>query len=81
MTARRASSPAAQLRPRVAARSKWARIDVLLRNKLWRSEYNAARAAFRAGRPAVFPYGTYWLRKYANVTVAPPHPVATIHLN
>ena len=73
--------PRRELRPRVAARSKWARIDILLRNKLWRSEYNAARAAFRAGRPAVFPYGTYWLRKHANITVAPPHPVATIHLN
>ncbi|MDX2091937.1 MAG: hypothetical protein SFX73_29005 [Kofleriaceae bacterium] len=64
--------PRRGLRPRVAARSKWLRIAKLQRNAAWEDAYRAARALWLAGLPAVFPYGTYWLRKFANVTVAPP---------
>ena len=59
------------LRPRVAARSKWARIEALLRNRVFLASYREAYTRWRAGLPAVFPAGTYWLRRFANVTVAP----------
>jgi hypothetical protein len=32
--------------------------------------YRAARLLWRAGLPAVFPPGTYWLARFANITVA-----------
>jgi REP element-mobilizing transposase RayT len=69
--------PRRGLRPRVAARNKWMRISRLQRDKEWDRQYRAARTCMLAGLPAVFPYGTYWLRKYANVMVAsPPERVA-----
>ena len=64
--------PRRNLRPRVAARSKWARIAALQRNKEWQRAYRDARLAWLAGLPGVFPHGTYWLRRFANVTVQPP---------
>jgi hypothetical protein len=64
--------PRRGLRPRVAARSKWVRIAKLQRDAAWDRAYRDARKCLLAGLPAVFPYGTYWLRKYANVQVAPP---------
>jgi REP element-mobilizing transposase RayT len=59
------------LRPRVAARSVWARVEALLRNRDFLTAYHHARLAWRAGLAAVFPIGTYWLRRFANVAVAP----------
>jgi putative transposase len=64
------SEPRRNLRPRVAARSKWARLEALLRNRVFLAAYAAARAAWRAGTPATFPIGTYWLRRFANVPLA-----------
>jgi putative transposase len=64
--------PRRVLRPRVAARNKWARLAALQRNREFLSAYWKARALWLAGKPAVFPIGTYWLRKFANVTVATP---------
>jgi putative transposase len=63
--------PRRNLRPRVAAKNKWARIEALMRNRQFERDYAAARTAWLAGKPAVFPAGTYWLRKFAGVTVAP----------
>jgi putative transposase len=60
------------LRPRVAARSKWARIEALQRNRAFLADYAAAQDAWRKGGVAVFPPGTYWLRRFANVPVAEP---------
>jgi hypothetical protein len=54
----------------VAARSKWARIEALLRNRAFVEAYTSARDAWRDGVPATFPPGTYWLRRFANVAVA-----------
>ncbi|HEU4727559.1 MAG TPA: hypothetical protein VFT22_06715 [Kofleriaceae bacterium] len=62
--------PRRELRPRVAARSKWSRIEALLRNKAFVTAYARARDAWRAGVNAAFPAGTYWLRRFAQVTVA-----------
>lgn len=61
--------PRRQLDPRVAARSKWTRIEAMLRNRAFRDAYMAARAAFIAGvRDVVFPAGTYWLRRFVQAT-------------
>ena len=59
------------LNPRVAARSKWSRIEALLRNRSFREAYVAARALFVEGvRDVLFPAGTYWLRRFARATCA-----------
>lgn len=50
--------PRRNLRPRVATRSKWARIEALLRNRAFAAEYADSRARWRDGVPAVFSPGT-----------------------
>ena len=62
--------PRRKLRPRVAARSKWGRVEALLRNRAFVAAYTSARERWRAGLPVVFPVGTYWLRRFAQVPVA-----------
>ncbi|HEX2685771.1 MAG TPA: hypothetical protein VHN14_04100 [Kofleriaceae bacterium] len=62
--------PRRTLRPRVAVRSKWARIEALLRNRAFVAAYTTAREQWRAGIPVMFPPGTYWLRRFAQVPVA-----------
>ena len=63
--------PRRQLSPRVAARSKWSRIEALLRNRAFRDAYAAARASFAAGiRDVIFPAGTYWLRRFTQAICA-----------
>jgi hypothetical protein len=61
--------PRRNLRPRVASRSKWARIEALLRNRAFAIEYASARERWRDCVPAVFPPGTYWLQRFASVPV------------
>lgn len=58
------------IKPRVAARSKWHRIQALQRNKAFVVAYKLARLSWLAGLEVVFPAGTYWLRRFANVPVA-----------
>jgi hypothetical protein len=53
----------------VATRSKWTRIEALLRNRTFAVEYADARARWRDGHPAAFPPGTYWLQRFASVLV------------
>lgn len=64
--------PRRTLRPQVATRSKWARIEALLRNRVFIQDYMRARAAWLDGVLVTFPPGTYWLRRFANVKVAAP---------
>jgi len=64
--------PRRDLRPRVAARNKWLRIATLQRNKEWEAAYREARERWKAGELGEFPYGTYWLKRFANVAVKPP---------
>jgi len=60
------------LKPEVAARSRWSRLEALQRNKDFRREYSSARLAFINGaRDAEFPAGTYWLRRFAKVKCVP----------
>lgn len=71
--------PRRGLRPRLAARNKWQRIAALQRNKQWQAEYREARARWLAGKVYSFPYGTYWLRRFANVIVdSPPEPTPSV---
>jgi putative transposase len=63
------------LNPRVAARSRWSRVEALLRNQAFRDAYAAARASFAAGmRDVLFPAGTYWLQRFASA-LCEPHPL------
>jgi hypothetical protein len=61
--------------PRIASSSKWQRLAEQQRDREWEHKYAEAREQMLAGRDAVFPIGTYWLRRFAGVTVgerAPP---------
>jgi REP element-mobilizing transposase RayT len=59
----RPTEPRQALRPRIAARDKWKRVEALSRLVDFLSRYRAAREARRAGRrDVVFPAGTYLLR-------------------
>ena len=61
-----------ELSPRVAARSKWSRIEAIRRNKAFRDAYLRARALFVTGaRDVLFPAGTYWLRRFAQALCVP----------
>lgn len=64
--------PRGGLRPRIAARDPALRVATMRRNKTWLIAYNDARARLRARLPVEFPYGTYALRRFANVAVKPP---------
>jgi REP element-mobilizing transposase RayT len=61
--------PRRNLRPRIATRSQWPRIEPLLRNRAFTADYARACDRWRDGLPAVFPAGTYWLRRFASVPV------------
>jgi putative transposase len=54
--------------PRVAAKSKRPRIDALGRAKVFVERYRVAIKQWMAGvTNVVFPYGTYWMHKFARV--------------
>ncbi len=58
-----AGEPRFELKPRIAARDKWRRIEGLLRLKNFLREYRQSWIDRRSGRPNVqFPAGTYLLR-------------------
>jgi hypothetical protein len=59
--------PRRTLRPTVAARNPWERIEALLRNREFLAAYRAARDRWIAGEATAFPIGTYWLRRFAHV--------------
>jgi hypothetical protein len=61
--------PRRNLRPQVATRSTWARIEAVLCNRAFVMEYASARERWRDGMAAVFPPGTYWLQRFASVPV------------
>ena len=66
--------PRRGLRPRVASRDPSTRVDALQRNKEWIAAYRDARERWVRGEDVVFPYGTYWLRRFAQVKVEAPPP-------
>jgi putative transposase len=62
--------PRRNLRPRTAARSQWARLEALGRNREFLAVYREARARWLSGAEASFPVGTYWLRRFAHGPLA-----------
>jgi hypothetical protein len=53
----------------------WSRLEALLRNRVFRDAYAAARAAFIAGvTDVLFPAGTYWLQRFVNAPCEPHLP-------
>lgn len=62
--------PRRGLRPRVAARNVWSRVEALMRDRAFLQAYREAWVQWREGLPATFPAGTYWLRRFANVPIA-----------
>jgi putative transposase len=61
--------PRRGLRPRVACRNRWARIEALQRDKMFLADYADARAHWGDGHTTAFPVGTYWLRRFAPVSI------------
>jgi len=65
--------PRWKLKPRVAGRDKWKRVEALSRLVDFLRSYREAWAALRAGaRDVLFPAGTYWLRVAHGVRCAAP---------
>jgi REP element-mobilizing transposase RayT len=61
-----------QLRPRIATRDRWRRLDAILRLRRFVHDYREARAAWCKGlRSAIFPPGTYMMRVLHAVGCAP----------
>lgn len=57
-----------QLKPYIASRNKWRRIEYLYRNKVFQRAYREAKDAFYQGvKDILFPAGTFWLRHVAQV--------------
>jgi hypothetical protein len=59
------------LRPTIAAKDLSARLEAIQRKREFVRDYREARRAMLAGTPIPFPAGTYWLRRFAGVAVAP----------
>lgn len=56
------------MNPSIAAKNRWARSDALKRSKAFLERYRAALAAWINGvADTVFPYGTYWMHRFARV--------------
>jgi hypothetical protein len=64
--------PRRRLSPRIACRNSWARVEAMARNQAFLAAYRAARERLLAGLEVTFPPGTYWLRRFARLTCAPP---------
>lgn len=63
-------TPRRNLRPRIAARSHWARLEAIRRYREFLAAYRDARTHWIGGNTVAFPIGTYWLRRFASVPLA-----------
>jgi hypothetical protein len=68
--------PRRDLRPTFAARDLWARLQWIQTQRVFTRAHQKARMALLAGTPIPFPYGTYWMRRFMNVEVAPPEKIS-----
>jgi putative transposase len=64
--------PRRQLDPRVACRNVWRRVETLGRNQLFVETYRTVRDLWRGGEKVLFPFGTYWLRRFAGAHCSQP---------
>jgi hypothetical protein len=56
------------IRPRIATKSKWPRIEALHRSREFIDRYRLAIGAWMAGvANVIFPFGTYWMHRFAHV--------------
>lgn len=62
--------PKRSFRPRFAAASRLIRRYLADQHRAFVEAYRAARVAWLANKPALFPPGTYWLARHAGVAVA-----------
>jgi REP element-mobilizing transposase RayT len=62
--------PRRRMSPRIAAKNMWRRVEAIVRNLEFARAYARARRRWLDGQEAVFPIGTYWLRRFANVPIA-----------
>ena len=69
-------APRRGLRPRIAARNIWRRVEAIRRNKAFIDAYRAARQRLLDGLEAIFPIGTYWLSRFAGHSCEPLSAVA-----
>ena len=62
------AEPRFGISPRVAAKSKWPRIEALQRSREFTGRYRLAIKAWMASvADVIFPFGTYWMRRFARV--------------
>ena len=64
--------PRRGLRPTFMASTLWVLIESAQRKREFTKAYRQARAERLAGKDAVFPFGTYWLKRFVGVVVAQP---------
>jgi putative transposase len=67
----RSREPRRKLRPHVACKNTWRRIEALSRNKMFLTRYAACRDSMLAGACVPFPIGTYWLPRFAKIPCDP----------
>jgi hypothetical protein len=61
-------APHFKLSPKLAAKSKWARIEAVRRDRSFQDKYRDAIRRHLAGIANVlFPFGTYWMKKFGMV--------------
>ena len=61
--------PRRGLRPTIAAKSLWTRLEAIQRKREFTVQHRRARLALLAGLSIPFPPGTYWLRRFVGVPV------------
>lgn len=59
--------PRRALDPRVASKNTWRRVETIQRNRAFTTAHRIARELIRAGKDAVFPFGTYWLQRFVGM--------------
>ena len=58
--------------PTRSSANKWARIAAAQQDRTWQAAYAAARERLLAGvREVLFPFGSYWVCRFAGVRTAP----------
>ncbi len=65
--------PRRKIQRTIAAACKWALYESLQRKRDFVVAHRAARAALLDGLVIPFPFGTYWIRRYAGAQVEPSH--------
>lgn len=68
--------PRRRLRPTFVARTFWALLERGQRKRDFAEAYRHARKDHLAGKDVVFPFGTYWLKRFVGVVVAGPKKIS-----